>query len=235
MAMIKVNSDDPKVPQGFMLLTCKSCGNTGLHRIMTSDKQEWFDYCDGEPDYMGSTQWSLLECPVCQNVSLFKSTINDYVMDVNHPQYRQEEMVYPTAKRTFPNTPEAIVKSYEAALETLRIDLNISLIAIRRVLEMICKERGCKKKTLAAMLKDMVNKRILPETLDKCGFLIRKLGNNGAHGDEDVRLNRRDLEKLLDFIETIMYYIYELPVGIEDLKIRYDIETETDESNKKDT
>lgn len=103
----------------------------------------------------------------------------------------------------------------------MRIDSNISLLAIRRVLEMICKERACKKKSLEAMLKDMVSKNILPDTLDQCGVLIRKLGNSGAHGDEGNYISRNDLEELINFTETIIYYIYELPTKVDKLNRRY--------------
>ena len=76
------------------------------------------------------------------------------------------------------------------------------------------------------MLKQMVDKHILPETLDKCGFIIRKMGNNGAHGDDDSMLTSRDIAELIDFIETIMYYIYELPVKVEKLNRKYELKLE---------
>jgi len=79
---------------------------------------------------------------------------------------------------------------------------------------------------LAAMLKQMVDKHILPETLDKCGFIIRKMGNNGAHGDDNSMLTNRDIAELIDFIETIMYYIYELPVKVENLNRKYALKLE---------
>lgn len=115
------------------------------------------------------------------------------------------------------------MKSYIAAVNTVKVDLNVSLVAIRAVLEKICKERGSTRKSLESMLKQMVEKHILPETLDKCSFIIRKLGNAGAHGDDDSLLTKRDVEELIDFIETIMYYIYELPVKIEKLNRKYDL------------
>ena len=91
------------------------------------------------------------------------------------------------------------------------------------LLEKICRERGSKKKNLEAMLKEMVSKNILPETLDQCGFLIRKLGNSGAHGDDDIDLSQSDVAELLDFIETILYYIYELPVKIARINSKYNL------------
>ena len=85
------------------------------------------------------------------------------------------------------------------------MDLSVCLIAIRAVLEKICKERGSKKKNLEAMLKEMVNKNIFPETLDQCSFLIRKLGNSGAHGD-DIDMSQSDVLELIDFIEQFKHY-----------------------------
>lgn len=102
---------------------------------------------------------------------------------------------------------------------------SVCLIAIRAVLEKICKERGSRKKNLEAMLKEMVNKNIFPETLDQCSFLIRKLGNSGAHGD-DIDMSQNDVLELIDFIETILYYIYELPVKIANVNDKHNLKLE---------
>lgn len=51
--------------------------------------------------------------------------------------------------------PENIYKSYEAVIKTSKVDLTICLIAIRALLEKICRERGSKKKNLEAMLKEI--------------------------------------------------------------------------------
>ena len=100
-------SNDPKVPNGFMMISCASCGNIGLHRILTSYTQEWIDYYDGEPDHMGDTNWSILECPVCQNVSLYRGLINFYAPE-DHPDYKTEDIVYPIAKKHF-QTPRRVL------------------------------------------------------------------------------------------------------------------------------
>ena len=72
----------------------------------------------------------------------------------------------------------------------------------------------------------MVERHVLPETLDKCGYIIRKMGNNGAHGDDDSMLRESEVLELIDFIETIMYYIYELPVKIDSLNQKYQLKLE---------
>lgn len=61
----------------------------------------------------------------------------------------------------------------------------------------------------------MVETNVLSKSLDECGLLIRELGNSGAHEcGNDFYVDNSDMEELLDFIETIIYYIYELPAKI---------------------
>lgn len=208
---------------GYIIENCKCCGNRGLLKKVAEYTQEYCDYDDGQPTGFITKDWVLLECPVCQTVSLYQRYTASWMIDYQGEQIYQESIVYPENKK-YPNVPKDIMKSYIAAVNTVKVDLNVSLVAIRAVLEKICKERGSTRKNLESMLKQMVEKHILPETLDKCSFIIRKLGNAGAHGDDDSLLTKRDVEELIGFIETIMYYIYELPVKIEKLNCKYDLE-----------
>lgn len=209
----------------YILTTCKDCGNKGLLKKVAQYDQSLWDYVDEEPYAKIEYNWVLLECPVCKSVSLYQRLGADYMVDDKGNKCFEEKIIYPQ-ERIFPNVPKDILKSYSAAVRTAKVDLSVSLIAIRAVLEKICKERGTSRKTLEAMLKQMVEKHILPETLDKCGFIIRKMGNNGAHGDDDSMLTSRDIAELIDFIETIMYYIYELPVKVEKLNRKYELKLE---------
>lgn len=131
-------------------------------------------------------------------------------------------ILYPKAFREFPNAPKHIVEAYESARKTMNIDNSISIVAIRKALELVCKDRGSRGKNLEAMLKEMVETNVLPKSLDECVLLIRKLGNSGAHeGGNDFYVSNSDMEELIDFIETIIYYIYELPAKIIKLNERY--------------
>lgn len=211
--------------KNYLLKECKHCGNKGLLKIVGRHHQSFTDYDDGEPIFQEYTEWTMLECPVCKGVSLHESYSNDSMFDTEGGYLSEETIVYPGSKYSFIHVPDGILKSYNAAVKTVNVDLNVSLIAIRAVLEKVCKERGSKKKNLEAMLKEMASKNILPETLDKCSFLIRKLGNSGAHGDENEELSKSDVYALIDFIETILYYIYELPVKIARLNKKWDGDT----------
>ena len=215
----------------YILTTCRDCGNKGLLKKVAQYEQNLLDYDEGEPVATAEYLYILLECPVCKSVSLYQRYGNDHMLDYKGAEYYEEEIVYPQ-ERIFPNVPKDILKSYEAAVKTAKVDLSVSMIAIRAVLEKICKERGTNRKNLESMLKQMVEKHILPETLDKCGFIIRKMGNNGAHGDDDSMLTKRDIAELIDFIETIMYYIYELPVKVDKLNRKYELKLEERENEQ---
>lgn len=206
----------------YKIETCNCCGNKGMQKVISSYKQKQIEYDDGSPIYSSETVWSMLECPVCSQVSLHKSYSDDTMIDYQGNFFADESIVFPKGKYVYRHVPKDIMKSYEAAIKTSKVDLSVSLIAIRAVLEKICVERGTKRRNLEAMLKEMVSKNILPSTLDECSFLIRKLGNSGAHGD-DSALTSGDVASLIDFIETIMYYIYELPIYIKRLKDKYDL------------
>ncbi len=215
----------------YILTTCRECGNTGLLKKVAQFDQSIPDYCDGDLVATYDYNWVVLECPVCNSVSLYQRYTSDYMTDSNGNEVYEEKIVYPSA-RIFKNVPKDILKSYEAAVKSSKVDYSISLIAIRAVLEKICKERGTNRKNLEAMLKQMVEKHILPETLDKCGFVIRKMGNSGAHVDDNLILTSRDIAELIDFIETIMYYIYELPVKVDALNQKYKLKLEEREEQE---
>lgn len=147
----------------YILATCRECGNRGLLKKAAQYEQNIPNYDDGELVDTAEYLYALLECPVCKTVSLYQRYGSDHLIDYNGDEYYEERILYPTAKN-FPNVPRDILKSYEAAVKTSKVDYSISLIAIRAVLEKICKERGTNRKNLKSMLKQMVERHILPET-----------------------------------------------------------------------
>jgi len=108
----------------------------------------------------------MVECPVCKGISLHKPCSNDTMFDSEDGYFTEEMTEYPGSRYSFVHVPDGILKSYNAAVKTVNVDLNMPLIAIRAV---------------------------------------------------------------LDFIETILYYIYELPVTIARLNKKY---VEQEQNNK---
>ncbi len=63
----------------------------------------------------------------------------------------------------------------------------------------------------------MVQKNILPATLDDSSWLVRNMGNDAAHADA-IRYTEYEVEQIIEFVEQIITYLYELPERITILK-----------------
>ena len=201
----------------YIKCKCSKCGNTGLQSVKSTFFQVVPDYCDGEPIGEYYNDYYLLECPVCYGITLYSIEADTFSYNEYEEQYKSH-IVYPQNK-SFKNVPIEIERLYLSAKQTVLIDSNIALIAIRSLLEKICKDKGSKKKKLVSMLNELSSKGLLPEHLKNCSYLIRKLGNTGAHGDDVVLKN--DVLKLIDFMETILYYLYDLPAEIDKFNLKY--------------
>lgn len=114
--------------------------------------------------------------------------------------------------------PEYIQRAFEAALKVKNIDAPLCLIALRRVLEAICKEKGADGNDLSKMIKDLVDKKILPEMLDDACWVIRQLGNCAAHAD-DIDFYKYEVERTTEFVGAIIDYLYILPSKISTFKL----------------
>lgn len=200
--------------------TCRYCGNKGLLKKVVQYDQFLYDYCDEEPCAKMNYNWIILECPVCKGITLFQRFSGDYTIDGQGNVNYEDTIVYPSNK-SYPNTPYDIVKTYEAAVKSSKVDNEIAVIAIRALLEKICKDKGANGGNLKEKLKDMARNNYFPATLSECGEIIREMGNKGAHGDKGIRISNRDISELIDFVETILFYIYELPVKIDSFNKKY--------------
>lgn len=213
----------------YILCNCEMCGNKGLHKIVSKYPQVIPEY--DEEGQIGEyyNDYYLLECPACYGISLFCVEADSFSYD-EYREFFKEKVVFPK-NREFRNVPSDIKDLYIAAKKTANINSTIALVSIRSLLEKICKDKGATKKKLVSMLSELSNKGVLPDQLNRCSYLIRKLGNTGAHGDDFVWKN--DVLKLIEFIENIMYYLYDLPAEIRAFNERYEeLLKETQESEE---
>ena len=177
-----------------ILTSCNYCGNKGNLDVL---------YYDESVDIDGSSR-IMLKCPVCRSVSLAsKYPFDDLQVDI----------LYPNDDINLYGVPINIKTAFESAIKTKHIDISVCALALRRCLEMICKEQGAKKKTLEMKIDELTALNILPKNLKLASDWIRKIGNAGAHGDNDV-CNIFDVHRLTKFVEAIINYIYVIPAQI---------------------
>lgn len=91
------------------------------------------------------------------------------------------------------------------------------LLAMRKTLEAICRDKNAKGNSLDIMVQDLIVEKILPESLEDACWIIRYLGNEAAH-DNFVSIKQRDIEIVIGFMESIINYIYSQPKIIINLK-----------------
>ena len=112
--------DDKK----YLLQTCKHCGNKGLLKIVADYKQHFKEMDGTDVIFTADTWWTLLECPVCDGISLYKSYSDDTML-TPYGYESDVSMEYPGNKYDYKYVPESILKSYQAAVKTSKVDLNV--------------------------------------------------------------------------------------------------------------
>lgn len=208
-----------------VLEQCYFCGNltlmnvVGTHRYLYTDED-----CD---EFTGKswvvfyedTTWYMNSCPVCNNITLTKEYSNSEMIKGWGPGSCEKTVIYPIATFSAKDIPNIIKTAYESALKVRNIDNSICLIALRRTLESICKDKGAMGKTLYSMIKDLSDKSILPPILNGISDVLRELGNEAAHGS-DIQHYKEDVDLMFEFTESIINYVYILPIKLSNIQAK---------------
>lgn len=207
------------------VLTCFHCGNkTAMKEVAGythKDNEEiWdFTYSYYEPVHVITyvKEWHLFLCPVCTNVTLEELEHNSEEREPNGVPSSSEEILYPFKAIEENNIPKDVSGAFEAALKVRQIDGAICAIAIRRTLEMMCKDKGEEGKNLYVMLKSLSEKGILPPILNDMASVLRVIGNAAAHADEE-KFSHDLVPSMVEFTQIILDYVYNLPKRIEQIQ-----------------
>ena len=195
--------------EGERVLYCRYCGNKTLMKQVGQYKYSWNE----DNNYYGYFHYFMMACPVCGRVTLFQEYWSSASED-------DKEILYPTTRVDYFQVPESIKSSFEAAVQTKGIDQAICTLSLRRVLEMICKDKGAVGDNLAAQINDLIEKKVLPEMMRDLLNIVRQYGNEAAHGDK-AAFSLYDVEQLIDYVATIINYLYSLPARVARQKQRY--------------
>ncbi|MBU5670233.1 DUF4145 domain-containing protein [Paenibacillus sp. MSJ-6] len=84
-------------------------------------------------------------------------------------------------------------------------------IGIRRTLELMCKDKNATGDNLYSQLSDLSNKGVLPPILSNMATVLRKLGNEAAHGTADEQFSKEIIDSMIKFTQVILDYVYQLP------------------------
>ncbi|MEH7526729.1 DUF4145 domain-containing protein [Bacillus sp. JJ1503] len=120
---------------------------------------------------------------------------------------------YPRFEAKEEYVPKGVKDAFDAALKVRNLDGAICILALRRALEKLCKHKCAEGKDLFSKLKDLQNKKILPEIIKDLSYILRKEGNSAAHAD-DIEFDQDTVNLMVEFTQTIIDYVYTLPEKI---------------------
>lgn len=212
------SSDLPKEE----VIKCFHCGNETLMR--QTGEFQWgsrdIEYVDLNFNYT----YEMFACPVCHKVTL-RETYGDETMMEYGPSgetewYSKKSILFPINSIDSGSIPPKVKEAFEAALKTKCIDKNICLMALRRTLELILKDKGATKWGLKDKIEEIAEKGLLPDTLKEASSLTKILGDSAAH-DKDLEINQHDVESMAEFIEFIIEYLYIVPDKINTYKEQF--------------
>ncbi len=206
-----------------LIVRCVHCGNktpmellNKYEYVKTLTRPKLSDKIKAEEMQIHNL-FSLFECPVCNLIQMINTSwergeearegFNRY--EVN------SKVLYPFTERVFDlMLPENISKAYASARKVKDSDNIICLMALRRTLEMVCKDNGATKGQLHHKLNELKQREVLPPLIGDISTLIKDVGNMAAHGD-DVEFDNLLASNMFSLTNRILEYVYILPHDIE--------------------
>ena len=207
----------------YEIIKCFHCGNeTPMQQV---GEYSWGSRNLEESDFDFLYKHHLFACPVCHRVTL-RQTYSDETMicyrnadDLSY--YSEKSILYPLSDIESGSIPSKIKEAYEAALKTKGIDKYVCLMALRRTLELILKDKGATKWGLKDKIEEIAEKGLLPAALKEASSLAKMLGDTAAH-DKDLTIEQYDVEAMAEFIGFIIEYLYVVPDKIDSYKRKLD-------------
>jgi hypothetical protein len=134
-----------------------------------------------------------------------------YYHSEKYPDNYNPETLWPAADKEIYGLPEKVRSAYEAAQKVKSIDTNAFAVLLRRLLEIVCHDRGgAQGKTLNEQLKELADRGELPDKLVHLAAGLRRMGNIGAHASVG-ELTEQEVPVLDALCRAILEYVYHAP------------------------
>lgn len=215
---------------------CYHCGNKGLMEVLHEQKEVFggtYMRDDGvvESDIEEHFAWILYKCPVCRKPSLIQTYCDESMYDqYNDNMYYYISNLYPLNNYKMDNVPLDISSSFEAALKVKDINVDLCLVGLRKVLELICKEKNATGRTLEKKIEDMVQKNVFPKEMEVAYWVIRQAGNKAVH-EKNSKLTKYDIDEIATLLYSIINYLYIIPRKMIKLKEKINSEDKKEDND----
>ncbi len=203
------------VDLGSVLITCGHCHHMTSQQVVAGYEnlvEDVFNHEGRRVTFERRPTYRLSQCPACDRFNL-SVTSDDDSDDL--------AILWPTPDKSLSGLPMEIDTAYNAALNVKNIDSNAFGGLTRRLLEMVCIERGAVGHTLVEQLQDLADKGEIPGRLAVMARQVRHLGNIGAHAGAG-ELTLTEVPFLNDLCRAILEYVYVGPQTIARVQERLD-------------
>ncbi len=196
-----------------VLMVCGHCGNKENCQV----RRKYTKHIETEYGDHYVTAWRILECPSCNGLILQQS-YKDSEMPVDEEEIT---ILYPVPKtrKHLTNLPKVIKKEYEETLKVKDSSIVAAAVLARRTLEAIFTQENAAGRTLEDKVNNLIHTDRIPPLVADLAHLGRKIGNLGAHFNKE-EVTEEDISVMLDFLETILEYLYVLPAKVAEVKER---------------
>lgn len=216
------------------ILTCQFCGNKTPMKILNEYYRETIAPLKYNEKARLYDSFVILECPVCIGFQMVHVHWNsEEYIDIS-----EDKNIYDDATVLFPQNeklelyylPSGVKSAYESAFRVKNIDNTTCVMALRRTLEMLCKDKGAVNGQLHQKLNQLKQKGILPPLMGDISKVIKDFGNMAAHGDQ-ITFDRNMVNSMFRFTNKLLEYVYILPNEIQRAKYDLDNFTDTEDSH----
>jgi hypothetical protein len=189
---------------------CPHCSNVAPQRLLcaytfeeTRPYDKSFDFGPGE----GPTHRYFLSCcSTCKDALLYISTYDPCPPE----EFDKGAVVYPHGVTLDSSVPENVRTAYDEALRIQHNAPHAYSLMLRRALEAICDDKGVKSGSLKFKLDQLAAQGQLPPVLAEMTWILRTLGNAGAH-DTSARISVYTTWALDSFFRAVIEYVYVAP------------------------
>jgi hypothetical protein len=169
---------------------------------------------DGE-DGFHRVRYSLAFCRRCEGVFLYRSCNSE------PSELALEEMLYPRSTDPMgPDISALIRRPHESAVSCFETaNYEPCVIMCRKTLEAMCQVLGETSGTLQARLRRLRDGGVVEARLCAWADELRMVGNDAAH-DLLLNISKEDARDSLDFVNTILIYVFTLDKKFQEFKNR---------------
>jgi len=198
----------------FYHCNCGSCGKRSAMKLISEipyTDEIFYDEIEAYGWDSIDLIFRLVECLSCNRFNFTMEQVDGGDISV----------LWPSPQKQIVGLPDNINKAYKAALKVRKIDSNAFGVLLRRVLELICIDKGATGNNLHQKLQNLAVQNVIPGRLSDMALKLKDLGNIGAHA-ELGDLTLFEVPILESLCVAVLEYVYYAPMLISEVEARID-------------